>query len=116
MSKLRRITDGGLMFHCPGCGDDHVVSDGWQWNGDFERPTLSPSVLVRTGHYLPGYSGDSCWCTYNAEHPDEPAPFSCYRCHFFVREGRIEFLSDSTHALAGQTVGLPDLHPEAAAA
>ena len=30
------------------------------------------------------------------------------RCHSFVREGRIEFLSDCTHALAGQTVELPD--------
>ncbi|MCZ4340562.1 hypothetical protein O4H52_03015 [Sphingomonadaceae bacterium G21617-S1] len=28
-------------------------------------------------------------------------------CHSFVRNGQIEFLSDCTHALAGQTVPLP---------
>ncbi|BAS10570.1 hypothetical protein AHiyo4_39920 [Arthrobacter sp. Hiyo4] len=31
------------------------------------------------------------------------------RCHSFVRNGHIEFLSDSTHELAGQTMALPPL-------
>jgi hypothetical protein len=30
------------------------------------------------------------------------------RCHSFVRDGCIQFYADSTHALAGQTVELPD--------
>lgn len=30
------------------------------------------------------------------------------RCHTFIRAGKIEFLGDCTHALAGQTVALPD--------
>jgi hypothetical protein len=29
-------------------------------------------------------------------------------CHSFVTDGKIQFLSDCTHALAGQTVALPD--------
>ena len=29
-------------------------------------------------------------------------------CHTFVTDGRIQFLGDCTHALAGQTVDLPD--------
>jgi hypothetical protein len=29
-------------------------------------------------------------------------------CHSFVTDGRIQFLSDCTHELAGQTVDLPD--------
>lgn len=28
-------------------------------------------------------------------------------CHSFVREGRIQFLGDCTHRLAGHTVDLP---------
>lgn len=28
-------------------------------------------------------------------------------CHSFIRDGQIQFLSDCTHALAGQTVPLP---------
>jgi Family of unknown function (DUF6527) len=48
----------GLLFVCPcGCGDIGAVAihrpageSGplWSWNGDRERPTLSPSIL-RTG-------------------------------------------------------------------
>jgi len=29
-------------------------------------------------------------------------------CHSFVTDGRIQFLGDCTHTLAGQTVDLPD--------
>jgi len=29
-------------------------------------------------------------------------------CHSFVTDGRIQFLTDCTHALAGQTVDIPD--------
>lgn len=31
-----------------------------------------------------------------------------YTCHSFVTDGRIQFLGDCTHSLAGQTVDLPD--------
>ncbi len=30
-------------------------------------------------------------------------------CHSFVRDGRIEFLGDCTHKLAGQTIELPEV-------
>lgn len=33
----------------------------------------------------------------------------CVVCHSFVTAGRIEFLPDCTHALAGQTVDLPEI-------
>lgn len=78
----------------------------WSFNGDLERPTLSPSILSRSGHYVPGHTGQ-CWCTPD---PDgEDWGFKCGVCHSFVREGRIEFLSDCTHVLAGQTVDLPEI-------
>ena len=38
-----------------------------------------------------------------------PNGWTCKRCHSFVTDGRIQFLSDCTHALAGQTVDLPDI-------
>lgn len=79
---------------CPGC--DHAKGipvageDGtlpatgpyWVWNGDLVWPTLSPSILQdRQG----------------------------LRCHSFLRDGYWEFLSDCTHALAGQTVPMVPL-------
>jgi hypothetical protein len=105
---LRSMADGAVSFWCPGCGEAHGISPSiWAWDGNVEAPTFSPSVLVTSGHHTPGHQGPECWCTYNAKHPDSPAPFTCERCHSFVRGGRIEFLVDCTHALAGQTVPLP---------
>jgi hypothetical protein len=122
MSKAKRVVEQtgetyGVKFRGPGCGDFKVIPTGpasqgpkWGFNGDFERPTLTPSILQRTGHYATHHKpGDECWCTYNAEHPDELADFKCEVCHSFVTDGRIQFLGDCTHALAGQTVHLPEL-------
>lgn len=69
----------------------------WTYNGNPIAPTFSPSVLVTTGRRVdPAHKPD----------PDFPDPPEC--CHSFVSDGHIQFLSDSTHALAGQTVPLPD--------
>ena len=106
---LRLIEENKVAFWCPGCNSSHNVvygPNGWKWNGDAERPTFEPSVLVRSGHYIPN-SPPGCWCTYAKEHPNEEIPFKCGICHSFVTDGKIRFLSDSTHALAGQTVPLP---------
>jgi hypothetical protein len=92
-SKLRSVGDG-IGFWCPGCDGLHVmrtkgvVHPVWQWDGNVDAPTLSPSLLV-TYQDLSGEGQDE-------------------RCHSFVKAGQIEFLSDCTHALAGQTVSMPD--------
>jgi len=104
------------MYWCQGCEKAHVVrTDGagpWTFDGNLEAPTFSPSVLCTSGHYVPTHKeGDRCWCTYNAEHPERPSRFHCERCHTFIRAGMVQFLSDCTHALAGQTLPLPDLPP-----
>ena len=90
MPRIRRMDSTHLRFHCPGCDDVHVVRtgpNGWTWDHSLDMPTLSPSVLVQG--------------------PIRGNPDG--RCHSFVKAGRIEFLSDSTHHLAGQTVDLPDV-------
>lgn len=96
--KLMRIhyegADGGLTLHehwCPGCNMLHQIAvdrpfrngHRWSFNGNAERPTFSPSVNV--------------W-------PGNPQ-----QCHYFIRDGRIQFCADSKHALAGKTVDLPDI-------
>jgi hypothetical protein len=79
---------GGYIFYCPGCKAGHTLQtdapEGWNFNGDLERPTFSPSVALSR----PG-SGK-------------------IECHSFVRNGQIEFLSDCEHELAGKTVPLPE--------
>lgn len=69
------------IFWCPGCQCIHFADERWAFNGDTERPTLTGSVLVRSD-------------------PDRGTP----GCHLFVEEGRIRYLPDCTHELAGTTV------------
>lgn len=111
--KLRILSGGELAFHCPGCDSYHAVRVNgdkrprWNWNGQYEKPTFSPSILVQSGHFISTHkAGDPCWCT----RPD--AVFKCQRCHSFVTDGKIQFLGDCSHALAGQTVDLPSLAPD----
>jgi hypothetical protein len=103
------------QFTCPGCNDTHHFQTGhpegpnWAFNGDVEKPTFAPSLLVRTGHFTNSHKeGDHCWCTYEKDYGEKP-PFDCYRCHSFVTDGKIQFLGDCTHRLAGRTVDLPDI-------
>lgn len=101
----------GLNFYCPGCEAIHMVTThpgGWTWNGDLVKPTLQPSVLVRSGHYAGGVAAERghCYCNYEERTGHKPH-FKCFQCHSFVADGRIQFLSDCTHSLAGQTVELP---------
>jgi hypothetical protein len=111
--KLRILEGNRLAFFCPGCQEYHVLNNEiWQFNGNYEKPTFSPSVLITCGHYSPHYDGKHCWCSWDKEHPDQPAPFKCSRCHSFVRDGQIQFLSDCTHELAGKTVALKNIDEE----
>lgn len=110
MSDVPRAaaTEGGrVLFWCPGCQEGHSITVGtWSWNGSLERPTFSPSVLIR-GNQWPREEYPEHW---KPRHPDV-APGDDTVCHTFVTDGRIQFLGDCTHVLAGQTVDLPDWPP-----
>lgn len=111
-AKVKRVNANGSLygwrFHCPGCDDNHIVTTKWTFNGNLDKPTFTPSILTRGGHYVPGHTGE-CWCTYNAAHTDDPSGFRCLQCHSYITDGRIQFLNDCSHSLAGQTIGLPEL-------
>lgn len=98
-SKLRSAQDGHILFWCPGCDGAHMIRiagpHAWGYNGNADAPTFTPSVLVQ-------YNGP------DADQPGRPPAV----CHSFVTDGRIRFLGDSTHGLAGRTVDLPDFDEE----
>jgi hypothetical protein len=94
-----------VMFWCPGCEMHHGIhagGKGWTWNGDLEKPTFNPSILVRGTHPMTDEE-HAAWMADRTKLPT-PRPFVC---HSFVRDGQIEFLGDCTHKLAGKTVPLP---------
>lgn len=103
---LRTVEGGRLMFWCPGCNEAHVVGPSWSFNGNFDRPTFSPSVLV---HGVQRLTEDE-YQRVMAGEKIEPRPL---RCHSFVTDGQIQFLGDCTHAMAGQTVALRAFDEEA---
>lgn len=61
----------------------HGVGKSWEFNGDFEKPTFSPSILVT------GMLGQ--------------------RCHSYVKNGVIQFLGDCHHKLKNQTIELQEI-------
>lgn len=104
-------------IHCPACGYTHTMGIGpyahgpvWQFNGDAERPVFSPSLLMQRNQWHPPVTPENLAQWRAAPWPQEQR---AYVCHSFIgcngaQPGEIIFLADSTHALAGQTVPLPD--------
>lgn len=95
MAVLRRAVNEAktvvqLLFECPACGCYHAAwiknepgRPKWKWNGSMTAPTFSPSLKVTSRN--------------------EKGPTTC---HFYVRKGKIQFLNDCTHELAGKTVDM----------
>ena len=93
MAKVKLVqykhSDGSVgneqyHFFCNGCGYVHALSPKvHSFNGDFDKPTFTPSVL-------------------NNFSPDRI-------CHSFITDGKIQYLGDCFHELKGQTIELPEL-------
>lgn len=93
--RMRKVDKyrGMYYFYCPGCKCTHRIAVDendcgfpiWQWNGNAEKPTVSPSIKVE----------------YHGADKDTI-------CHSFIRDGKIQYLSDCTHELTGKTVDMID--------
>jgi hypothetical protein len=96
MAKIKKVEykhDGKVfktqyMYFCMGCGYEHafglISEDGnHKFNGDLNNPTVSPSLVQ-------GWVAGQ-------------------RCHSYIKNGMIEYLSDCWHKLKGQTIELPEI-------
>ena len=103
-SKLRRGA-GGYFHWCPACEEMHHLPDSWQFNGNIESPTFSPSFKhegVRVTKDANGeWTGD--WVR------DVNGHTIPYICHYILTNGILNYCGDCTHGLKGQAVPLPDL-------
>lgn len=97
---------GGYAHWCPGCQSLHSFATDapqrngarWTFDGNVDRPTFSPSMHIKWGRFADP--------SYRVEPGEEDLSGVC---HYFLRDGQLQYLGDSTHALAGQTVPLPEL-------
>ncbi|MCE5342558.1 MAG: hypothetical protein LLF96_03085 [Eubacteriales bacterium] len=82
MARVEKL-DCVYLVYSP-ADEQHVPFDArWQFNGNYDKPTFRPSMLLNAN--MPGHK----------------------RSHFFVTDGKIQYLPDSEHVLAGQTIEIP---------
>lgn len=112
--KATKATNGTVLFWCPGCDEAHGVNTDpsqpgpcWAWNGSLDAPTFTPSILVRSAWPIEGGKPVHPF-KYKGSYPPPEGVCKPSVCHSFVTDGRIQFLGDSSHGLAGQTVELPE--------
>lgn len=97
----------GYYFMCPACNEKHALGLSWQFNGVYEAPTFYPSVLVTGVKAINDKHGN--WTgEYVRDEAGKPVKM---RCHSYITDGRIAYLSDCYHQYAGQTLNLPDIEP-----
>lgn len=97
-------------FYCPGCGFHHVYytmepyhnGAKWEFNGNIESPTFSPSLLNRWGKYADPNFDDS-------DLTEDQKKALSGQCHLFVIDGHIHYCNDCTHELSGKTVPMEDI-------
>lgn len=97
--QTNRDLGDSVYFYCPACKSYHSarvrmpaeptqeeIDDQthnryglWTWNGNEEFPTINPSVL-----------------------------YPSIGCHFFIRDGKIQYCGDCNHEYANQTIDLPE--------
>lgn len=99
LSQFICIFGGEPSHYCPACNELHRFyvntprqrnGAHWSWDRNVDAPTFSPSMNISIG---------------------EPGSSDFERCHYFLKDGQLQYLEDSTHALRGKTVPLPPLPP-----
>lgn len=103
--KIRRAEHtarwpGGWEHWCPACKTTHAfATEGqqangarWTFDGNEDAPTFQPSMNIRWG-----------------KQADERCDVDGGICHYILSGGVIQYCPDSTHALSGQSVPLPDI-------
>jgi len=97
--KTRQVLDTngdlyGWEIRCPACDEPHIFHTGraprprWEFDGNMEKPTFTPSLKL---------------------HHDGNEHMKPFCCHTNVINGMIQYHGDCTHAMAGQTIELPEL-------
>lgn len=80
---LRMVSLGVLSHWCPACDARHVLHmrlGALEWDHNPKAPSFSQDIRQQVGDVI---------------------------CSYRITQGRVQFLPDATHILAGRTVDLP---------
>lgn len=120
-NKLRRYstyggTERGFAHWCPACGETHQFTTErntpgerpmWTFDGNAEAPTFSRSMKITGKQTVKDAEGE--WTGEWVRGPDGKPIDYC--CHYILTAGVLNYCGDSTHAMSGQAIPLPDLPP-----
>ena len=82
---IKCLDNDKYLFYCPGCNCYHWFTvPKWTWNGNFEKPTVSPSIITS---------------------PHDPR----IKCHLQIICGELKYFTDSRHYLSGISISMVDL-------
>lgn len=104
VSSTMRKVQGGFAHWCPGCEEMHILPDSWNFNGNLESPSFTPSFKHEGIQRV--FQGGNWTGEWKRDANGNVIPVMC---HYVLTNGRLEFQSDCTHSLANQTVPLPPL-------
>lgn len=101
---LRRTLEGYAHW-CPACREMHRLPDTWQFNGDVNNPTFTPSFKHKGMKTINDANGK--WTgEWERTSTGNPIPFIC---HYILTNGILNYCADCTHSLANKNVPLPEL-------
>ncbi len=100
---IAKIIKGSLYYWCEGCKHAHHVpfdkdsphnnryshNHLWEFNGDINNPSISPSVR----HFY--------------THPETHQQVTI--CHYWIKNGEIEYCGDCEHEYKGTTRKMTDI-------
>ena len=80
INRLFRSSSDGLFHYCQACDRLHILPSSWSFNGDYEKPTFSPSFKHSWGKNFQKI------------------------CHYTITDGNIYYCGDCTHEFVGTTM------------
>lgn len=98
--RVKEFGENQYSIICPACRCGHMLKN-WQFNGDLERPTFTPSLLVTGPSRFP--TDEEVERIVAGETVNIPDGV----CHSYITDGNIQYLTDCTHEFAGKTLELP---------
>jgi hypothetical protein len=83
-NKIILLKDGTWLFWCLGCKKYHHLDHRWKFNGDLIRPTFHPNIRFTQGLLI---------------------------CVSQIANGKIRYLSETTHRYRKLELDLPEAWP-----